>query len=202
MFGFVLHREVPSLRRRGVSALWVSALCAFALCGAAAAATLPSGKKTITLVAGDGQRLPIGHVTFAPDADAAKVAVVLDAPQFAEEFLSMRPFRCLAGEKETWCHLPYPYQIKGRVSAADLIDLEYALLFLFKPPAGYGIDAWNGLYFPLTLGDDGSISRSLHEVDLNVLAVPPMAGNLRPVTRAGLTPVSADSHRFARIEIR
>ena len=55
MFGFVLHREVPSLRRRGVSALWVSALCAFALCGAAAAATLPSGKKTITLVAGDGQ---------------------------------------------------------------------------------------------------------------------------------------------------
>jgi hypothetical protein len=176
-----------------VLAIWSSA---------AAAATLPTGKKAITLVAADGMRLDIGHVTFAGDQAGAAIAVVLDAPQFTDEFLSMRPFRCIAGTKESWCHLPYPYQTKAHVTPDDLTDLEYALLFLFKPPAGYGIDAWNGLYFQLALAPDGSIGGALHEVDLNILAVPPMAGNLRPIARAALTPVAADSHRFARIEIR
>lgn len=174
-------------------AIWSSAV---------AAAPLPSGKKAITLVAADGMRLDIGHVTFTGDQDGAAISVVLDAPQFAEEFLSMRPFRCIAGPKESWCHLPYPYQTKARITADDLTDLEYALLFLFKPPAGYGIDAWNGLYFQLAFAPDGSIGGALHEVDLNVLAVPPMAGELRPIPRSALTPVAADSHRFARIEIR
>ncbi len=159
-------------------------------------------EKAITLVAADGMRLDIGHVTFAGDQAGAAIAVVLDAPQFTDEFLSMRPFRCIAGTKESWCHLPYPYQTKAHVTPDDLTDLEYALLFLFKPPAGYGIDAWNGLYFQLALAPDGSIGGALHEVDLNILAVPPMAGNLRPIARAALTPVAADSHRFARIEIR
>ena len=173
-----------------VLAIWSSA---------AAAATLPTGKKAITLVAADGMRLDIGHVTFAGDQAGAAIAVVLDAPQFTDEFLSMRPFRCIAGTKESWCHLPYPYQTKAHVTPDDLTDLEYALLFLFKPPAGYGIDAWNGLYFQLALAPDVSIGGALHEVDRNILAVPPMAGNLRPIARTALTPVAADSHRFARI---
>lgn len=190
-------------RNRGFIRGGSLAIAALALWSqAAAAATLPTGKRTITLISADGTKLEAGHVTFAPDADGAAISVVLDAPQFAEEFLSMRPFRCLAGEKESWCHLPYPYQTKARIKSDDLTDLEYALLFLFKPPAGYGIDAWNGLYFRLELAPDGSIGGALHEVDLNVLAVPPMAGELRPIAREALTPVSADAHRFARIEIR
>ena len=166
------------------------------------AAGLPGGKKAITLVAADGARMPIGHVTLTPDGDGSKIAVVLDAPEFGDQFLSMRPFRCLPGTKETWCHLQYPYETKGRITAADLMDLEYALLFLFKPPASYGIDAWNGLYFKLTLDEAGGFSGALHESDFNVLAVPPDKGDLRPVPHTALTAVDPGAHRFATIEIR
>ena len=85
----------------------------------------------------------------------------------------MRPFPCIAGDKETWCHLAYPYDLKKRITASDLTDLEYALLFLFKPPAGYGIDTWNGLYFKLSLADNGTISGPVHDVDFGPLGVPP-----------------------------
>jgi hypothetical protein len=108
----------------------------------------------------------------------------------------------MAGSKETWCHLPYPYESKGLITATDLADLEYALLFLFKPPAGYGIDAWNGLYFKLSLGPHGTITGALHETDYNVLAVPPEKGNLRPIAHGSLTAVAPDAHRYATVEIK
>jgi hypothetical protein len=166
----------------------------------AASASLPDGRKTVALVAADGTKLPIGHVTFTGDASGASIEVKLDSPEFGDEFLSMRPFRCLPGPKEMWCHLEYPYANRKRVSANDLTDLEYALLFLFKPPTGFGIDAWNGLYFKMTLGEAGAIDGVLHEADYNVLAVPPEASNLRPI--GALTPMTAPAHRFVGVEIR
>lgn len=187
---------------RGARALLAaSALfgCQFSAAGAGA---LPEGRRTITLAAADGARLPIGHVTFSPARDGAGIAVVLDAPEFGEEFLSMRPFRCLPDKREMWCHLVYPYATMGKIMADDLADLEYALLFLFRQPARYGIDAWNGLYFKLALGDDGSIGGALHEADFNVLAVPPSDSRGRPVPHSALTPVAPDAHRFGRIDIR
>ncbi|MEQ1718450.1 MAG: hypothetical protein ABL907_21115, partial [Hyphomicrobium sp.] len=121
----------------------------------AAGEKLPEGKKVISLMGTDGAVLNLGAVTFTPDGDGALFQVSLDAPQFQDAFLSMRPFRCLAGTKETWCHLQYPYETKGRITADDLVDLEYAFLFLTKAPGGYGIDAWNGLYFKLGLDGAG-----------------------------------------------
>jgi hypothetical protein len=168
---------------------------------AVAASNLPEGKKAITLVAQDGSKQVIGSVTFTPDADGAKIAVAIDAPEFKEEFLSMRPFRCLPDAKEMWCHLAYPYAVKGRITADDLADLEYAMLFLFKPPAGYGIDAWNGLYFKLAMADGGTLSGAVHEADFNALAVPPDASVVRPIPHSALTPVSPDAHRFTRVVI-
>jgi hypothetical protein len=167
----------------------------------AAAPLLPEGQKTITLIANDGAKQRLGSVTFTPDEGGAKIAISIDAPELKDEFLSMRPFRCLPDAKEMWCHLAYPYAWKGRITADDLTDLEYAMLFLFKPPSGYGIDAWNGLYFKLALAADGRLSGALHETDLNALAVPPDAANLRPIIPAALTPVAPDAHRFAKIEI-
>ena len=161
-----------------------------------------AGKKTITLIAADGTRQPIGHVTLTPDKDAALIAVVIDAPEFKDQFLSMRPFRCLPDAKEMWCHLAYPYDTKSRITADDLTDLEYALLFLFKPPTGYGIDAWNGLYFKLALGPDGVITGALHEADFNILAVPPDDKLSRPISHSALTAVAPDAHRFSTLEIR
>lgn len=168
----------------------------------AGAGKLTAGEKMISLKSADGSTLVIGTATFAPDGAGATVSVQMTAPQYQEEFLSMRPFRCLAGDKETWCHLEYPYEVKGHVTADDLVDLEYKLLFLFKPPAGYGIDAWNGLYFKLALQEDGAISGNVHDVDLNVLAVPPEDRRARVIGHKDLTAVEPGVHRFATVEIR
>jgi hypothetical protein len=81
-----------------------------------AAASLPEGKKTISLIAADGSKLPIGQVTFTGDAAGATITVKIDAPEFGDEFLSMRPFRCLPDPKEMWCHLEYPYSNAKHIS--------------------------------------------------------------------------------------
>lgn len=186
---------------------WPVAVCAaivLALTGSAAVAkpALPEGSKAITLISEAGERLVIGHVTFKKDGDTAGFELKLDAPQFQEEFLSMRPFQCAAGDKETWCYLPYPYDLKHRVTKNDLADLEYSLLFLWKPPAGYGIDPYNGLYFKLTLADDGTISGPINDVSLDPLGVPPADRSARTISPADLTPADPATHRFARVEIR
>lgn len=168
---------------------------------------LTAGERAIQLVAADGTRLPIGKLTLtAREGAAFGITVKIDAPQFRDEFLSMRPFRCFTQAKgaqsEMWCHLPYPYDTKGVIKADDLVDLEYALLFLFKPPTAYGIDAWNGLYFKLAVQPDGSISGPVNEVNLDVLAAPPEDRSARIVRHGDLSAVAADAHAFARVEIK
>ena len=177
-------------------------MACLSLPAASAGPKLPDGKKSITLISEAGIRFAAGHVTFKPDGDAAGFELSIDAPEFQDEFLSMRPFQCAAGEKETWCYLGYPYELKHRITADDLADLEYSLLFLFKPPAGYGIDPWNGLYFKMALGNDGSISGVLNDVNLDPLGVPPADRSARTIAASELTPADPATHRFARVEIR
>jgi hypothetical protein len=164
---------------------------------------LSPGERSITLVAADGTRLPVGRISLAArEGGGFGLTVKLDGPEFTDEFLSMRPFRCLTVSREMWCHLPYPYETSGIVRDGDLVDLEYALLFLFKPPTAYGIDAWNGLYFKLTVEPDGSIAGTVNEVNLDVLATPPNDRAARVIGHGDLTPVGLGSHAFARVEIR
>ncbi len=185
-------------------AVGMAALLAGASLGPAAEAAtqLPSGSKAVTVVARDGTRQVIGRAEFTPDGDGAKVAVVLDAPEFTEEFLSMRPFRCLSGPKQMWCHLVYPYGTRARITASDLVDLEYQLMFIWRTPDRVGADAWNGLYFKLALEPDGGIAGALHEADYNVLATPPADTFARPVGHGDLTPAEPGRRLFDRIEIR
>jgi len=135
-----------------------------------------------------------------PGASVADAA--LDAPEFGDEFLSMRPFHCLSDQAEMWCHLIYPYDLRNEITADDLTDLEYHLLFIFRSPDSYGIDAWNGLYFDLSLGGDGAITGTVSEVDLNILAVPPTDPTKRPISTGDLNEVEPTAHRFASVEIR
>ena len=171
----------------------------------AATPTLPVGKKTITLVSANGERLVIGTVTLtatgAPDAPQRTIDVKLDAPDFGDQFLSMRPFRCLPDPKEMWCHLAYTYALKNEIEPADLTDLEYRLLFIYRSPDTYGIDAWNGIYFDLSVEDGGRITGAAHEVDLNILAVPPDDPTIRPIGAGDLNSIDPGTHRFARVEI-
>ena len=180
-------------------ALLVSAAATTA---AHAAPALPQGQKTIALISAAGERQVIGHVNFVARADIATFELKLDAKEFQDEFLSMRPFSCLAGEKEMWCHLAYPYDLKKQISGGDLTNLEYALLFLHKPQTGYGIDPWNGLYFKMALGDDGAITGTLHDVNLDPLGVPPADKSARLIGPENLTVSDPATHRFAKIEIK
>jgi hypothetical protein len=173
-----------------------------ALASVAAAAEVPSGTKTITLVAADGTRQVLGKVDFTPDGDGAKFAVLMDAPELHEQFLSMRPFRCLSGAKQQWCHLSYDYGLRRRVTATDLVDLEYSLMFIWRTYDRVSADAWNGLYFKLAQQPDGSLAGPLFEADLNVLATPPDQEFARPIAHTDLTRAEPGRRLFERIEIR
>lgn len=129
----------------------------------------------------------MAKVAFTASEDGAtNISVELDEGWFAEKFLSMRPFRCIDGDKQAVCHLPYPYALKDRITSNDLTELEYRLLFLHKGAADYGIDAWNGIYYKLSITDKGHLMGTLHEANFNVLAVPPDDPFARPVGPADL----------------
>lgn len=162
-----------------------------------------SGQKEITLRAVDGTEIAIGHVTFHADSATGTATYDLDLARdvFAQHFLSMRPFRCLEGPRQHWCHLPYPYDIDRRVSDDDLTDLEYDLLFAHKGAPDYGIDMWNGLYFKLSVEGD-QLSGHLFEVDMGLLAIPPAPGARRPIGPADIHDTDPDAHWLPEIIIR
>lgn len=112
---------------------------------------------------------------------AVAIEVELDNSVFSEHFLSMRPFRCLTDDKEWYCYLEYPYELRSIITPDDLSDLEYQLLFIRKTPSEFGIDAWNGLYYNLEFETDGSITGKLLEGDLNSLQSPPSEKYAKPV---------------------
>lgn len=158
----------------------IRSLTALVLLSTSAFAELPTGAKSITLKSGT-ENIEIGTVTFSGGGASRSIAVAMKEELFKDHFLSMRPFKCLEGVK-FYCHLPYPYAWKGEISATDLTDLEYALLFVQKEPTAYGINLWHGVYYKLTLSADGRLSGTLHEVDMDTLASPPPTGDMRPIT--------------------
>lgn len=147
---------------------------------------------TIYLQPNEGERIPIGSLELTPKNQGHEIKVVLNDEHFEDHFLSMRPFKCLPHPDKMLCHLVYPYANDRFISEKDLTDLEYALLFLHKSQAEYGIDAWNGMYYEMTRTDKG-FSGELRETDLNVLVAPPKDGNKRPILRSELHEAS-DTH--------
>lgn len=178
---------------------WVTLLVtAIGLAGTPAVAFPDRG--TVFLVDREGQETPIGSIAFSGSGDTRGFAVTLETPLFTDHFLSMRPFRCIEGQTEWFCHLPYPYDLKMTVSAGDLQDLEYSLLFIKKAPSEFGIDAWNGLYYRLALQPDGSIAGELFEGDLNALASPPDTD--RPIDLDEFIKAEADKRLYPGLIIR
>ncbi|MDA7428031.1 hypothetical protein PGB28_06145 [Primorskyibacter aestuariivivens] len=136
-----------------------------------------------------GARIHVADIIMQPDGQYELSYV--DAP-FGDYFLSMRPFRCIAGNEKHWCHLPYPYENRRNV-AADPTDLEYDFLFIWKDATEYGIDTWNGVYYQLEPEGEGWRG-ALNEIDMDILAVPPEAGNFRPVQAKHLEPGDPQGH--------
>jgi len=160
-------------------------------------------KGTIYLVNNQGKETAIGSIEIGEPIDGnAGFNVSIDNNAFSEHFLSMRPFRCLQGELEWFCYLPYPYSLRNTISVDDLSDLEYQLLFLRKTPSEFGIDAWNGLYFKLTLQDDGIFNGVLLEGDLNSLQSPPDEEYAKPIELDEFIEASRDKRLYPSIIIR
>ena len=128
----------------------------------------------IILLDQEGGEIDIGGVVFsATEAQTTRVNVELDSDRFIDQFLSMRPFKCITDPAEWFCYLPYPYELTQTVTPADLTELEYQLLFIWKSSSSFGIDAWNGVYYQLTWQEDGTLLGKMLQGDLNVLASPP-----------------------------
>ncbi len=153
----------------------------FTLCSHAALASFPD-TAAVYLVDAQQQETKIADVSFTETQNGeTAVSVDLDTSRFTEHFLSMRPFRCIEGDTEWFCYLSYPYDLRSLITQDDLSDLEYQLLFIRKTPSEFGIDAWNGLYYQLTLEDDGTLTGTLLEGDLNSLQSPPAEKYARPI---------------------
>jgi hypothetical protein len=161
-----------------------------------------SGQKKITLYPREGDGIVIGQVTFSKESgrDAYRYVIDFDESLFSNEFLSMRPFKCLKGPTSWACRQPYPYDNVAIIEGGDLTSLEYDLLFIHKSKGEFGINAWNGLYYRLESQGDG-IKGTLMDVDLNILAGTPEEGVVRPIQRSDLE--EAPSTRWLRrLEIR
>ena len=131
------------------------------------------GVKTITANTRDKQRIILGSVRFEPRGDGSvSFSVTLDPLRFVDHFLSMKEFKCLDGQGEIVCHVPYPYAQPGIVSGEDLAWLEHSLLFLYKLPSEFGARLSNGLYFQLERTEQGLRGRP-QAIDLNQISAPP-----------------------------
>lgn len=160
-----------------------------------------SGTKMLTAHTRDGTAIPIGTVTFQPRGEQTHFSLELDHRAFKDFFLSMREFKCLEGQEEIQCHVPYPYPNPATINANDFAWLEHALLFLYKVPSDFGARLWNGIYYRMTLTEQGLIGLP-EAVDLNLIAAPPANTSIAPFRAADRSEIAPDSRWIRQISIK
>lgn len=137
----------------------------------------------------DGAGTEIRVATLSTEGGGYSLA--MEAAPFTDHFLSMRPFKCIEGPAVHWCHLPYPYA-NARDLSAGTTDLEYDLLFVWKPAGEYGIDLWRGVYYRIEPEGTG-YRGALWETDLDRLGIPPGPGEMRPIKAKDLSEADPES---------
>lgn len=170
-------------------------------CGLALAGPLDAGTRRVTLHAKNGDRVDIGTVTFTPRADG-RVAFVwrVDHTRFTDHFLSMREFKCLTGQGEILCLVPYPHAQPGHVVANDLAWLEHSLLFMYKKPSEFGAKLWNGVYFMLAVEGNRLVGKP-QAIDLNLISAPPARADVAPFDASRRDDVAPGARWFERMTI-
>lgn len=159
--------------------------------------------KTVTLQSPSGESIDIANIQMTRESSGGfSYQLDIDNSKFGDYFLSMRPFKCFQGPIQMLCHLPYPYQKNQKITANDLKDLEYDLLFIHRKSTDYGINPWNGVYYKLTLGQDNNLSGVMKEVNLDILASPPEGGVTRPITDMDMHEADPDSHSYPFVVIK
>ncbi len=194
-----------SERHVGTASIRVRVLAAALVLAAAAPradAFELDGERRITLHARDGTALDIGRVHFQRRDDGRSTfRIQLDPTRFTDHFLSMREFKCVPGQGEILCHVPYPHKQRAEVTAADLAWLEHSLLFMYKTPAEFGARLWNGIYFKLTPNASG-LEGVAQAVDLNLISAPPAQADVAPFKPALRDDIAPNARWFSRLTIR
>jgi len=159
--------------------------------------------RTVTLQPSDGESIDIASIELQKQKDGSyHYKLNVDDSKFSNHFLSMRPFKCFEGPKQMLCYLPYPYEKNNKISAEDLGNLEYDLLFIHRKSTDYGIDPWNGVYYKLEMDKDANLLGVLKEVDLDILAAPPEKGVTRPITDSALNEAEPSGHSYPTLVIK
>lgn len=168
----------------------------------AQAATLNlSGDKALIAQTRDGQRIRIGSVNFTPaEAGQSRVRVQMDHHVMRDYFLSMREFKCLPAAAEVSCYVPYPYANSALVSAQDLQWLNHHTLFLYKRPADFGANLWNGIIFRWSVTPAG-LEGLPQAVDLNAISAPPKRLDVPPYAPQDSEPFAAGARWITRLLI-
>jgi hypothetical protein len=143
----------------------------------------------------------IASIEFKPVNDGYDFIVSMNEDQFGDYFLSMRPFKCMTDKINMLCHLAYPYEIKRHITDQSLTALEYGFLFIRRKPSDYGINPWNGLYYPLHKQGEDYIGQA-HEVDLDILAAPPPDSDPFPIKQVDLHEIDAQHLWLPRLLIK
>lgn len=172
----------------------------FAAC-VALAGPLDAGTKSVKLHAKDGSSVEIGQVVFTPRADGrVGFAWKAETSRFIDHFLSMREFKCLPGQGEIMCLVPYPYAQPGHVAVNDLAWLEHSLLFMFKRQSELGAQLWNGVIWKLAV-DGNRLTGTPQAVDLNRIASPPAKTDVPPFGPAQRDDIPLTARWFNKITI-
>ncbi|MBY8964904.1 hypothetical protein [Algiphilus sp.] len=161
---------------------------------------LPQGVHAIALHASDGTKIVIGKVDFRTVGDETRFEVDIDRSVFTDYFLSMREFKCLAGENELQCRVPYPYASPNHMPEGSPIWLEHQLLFFYKPPDDFGANLRNGLIYSLQRTADGYAGTPTI-VDLDVIAGPPDDLNVPPFPHALRFEGNPDDRWFSKLTV-
>ena len=117
-----------------------------------ALADIPTGSKRVVFENRSGESFELGSIEISRSGDAYRFSFSLEEANFSDQFLSMRPFKCIDGEP-MYCHLAYPYSKPETFTAADFVNLEYEFLFIVRSPKEYGIDPYNGRYYKFRVED-------------------------------------------------
>ena len=158
-----------------------------------------TGSRQISLEGPGGEVLTIGTIELVAAATGTDFKLEMDDTKFSDQFLSMRPFKCIDGDTMV-CRLEYPYTKGNTYRPEAPYDLEYEFLFIVRSPTEYGIDPYNGRYFRISREGDELVGK-VYAVDLNLLAVPPEDGVLYPLTEDLLDELEPESERFSILRI-
>jgi hypothetical protein len=159
-----------------------------------------AGTKTIALQSREGQRVPLGTVTFRPAGGKTTFTLQLEPERFKDFFLSMKEFKCLESSQEIQCHVPYPYPNPATVSADNLVWLEHSLLFFYKAPRDFGARLWNGIYYRMQITDQGIVGTP-QAIDLVQMGAPPVDPSIPPFGTEGRTDMVPETRWFYRLII-